>query len=133
MSSTDSRKFDLEDRLIEFASLIIDVVEKLPETKVGNHVGGQLLRAGTAPAPIYGEAQGAESRKDFVHKLKIGLKELRETRVWLKLIKRKSLIQSQDLMEKTLNECNELTAIFVKSIGTAQRNLKSQRSGGNIE
>ena len=70
---------DLEDRLIDFAVRIINVIEALPNTKVGNHIGGQLLRSGTSPAPNYGEAQSAEFRRDFIHKMKIALKELRET------------------------------------------------------
>ena len=77
----DYHDYDLEDRLIEFAVRIIALIESLPKTKVGKHVGGQLLRSGTSPAPNYGEAQGAESRSDFIHKMKICLKELRETRV----------------------------------------------------
>jgi four helix bundle protein len=127
------RAFDLEDRLVEFSSLIIDVIESLPESKTGNHIGGQLLRSGTAAAPVYGEAKGAEARRDFIHKLKMGLKELRETQVWLKLIKHKSFVQPQVLLDKASIECNELTAVFVKSIVTAQRNLKKRTGGGNIE
>lgn len=80
---------DLEERLIDFAVRIINVVDALPNTKVGNHIAGQLLRSGTSPAPNYGEAQSAESRKDFVHKMKVALKELRETLIWLRIIQRK--------------------------------------------
>ena len=80
------RKFDLEDRLIDFAIRIINIAESLPKTKVGNHIAGQLIRSGTSPAPNYGEAQGPESRSDFIHKMKISLKELRETRIWLLMI-----------------------------------------------
>jgi four helix bundle protein len=119
----DDRKFDLEDRLIEFSALVIDVVDDLPSTRVGNHIAGQLLRSGTAAAPEYGEAQGAESRRDFIHKLKIGLKELRETRVWLKLLKRKVITQSVEVIDRALAECEELTAIFASSITTAKKNL----------
>jgi four helix bundle protein len=78
-----SVKFDLEKRLIDFAVRVIGVVEALPGTRAGNHVANQLVRCGTSPAPNYAEAQSAESRNDFIHKLKICLKELRETRVWL--------------------------------------------------
>ena len=77
--------------MIDFAVRIINVIEALPNTKVGNHIGGQLLRSGTSPAPNYGEAQSAESRKDFIHKMKIALKELRETLIWLRIIERKEL------------------------------------------
>ena len=78
--SKDNRKYDLEDRLIDFAIRIIRVAESLPKTKVGNHIAGQLIRSGRSPAPNYGEAQSAESRLDFIHKMKISLKELREPR-----------------------------------------------------
>jgi four helix bundle protein len=81
----------LEDRLIDFAVMVIDVVEALPNTKAGNHVGGQLIRSGTSTAPNYAEARSAESRKDIVHKMKISLMELRETMVWLKIIARKRM------------------------------------------
>jgi four helix bundle protein len=80
-------KYDLEERLLDFAVRIIEIVEALPNTRTGNHIAGQLLRCGTSPAPNYGEAQSAESRQDFVHKMKICLKELRETNVWLKIVR----------------------------------------------
>ena len=83
------RKFDLEERLIEFASDIIDVSEGLPKTLAGNHLAGQLIRSGTSPALNYGEAQGAESRSDFIHKMKVCLKELRETYNCLRIINKK--------------------------------------------
>ena len=79
--SKGTEAFDLEDRLIDFAVRIIRTAEALPKTKVGKHISGQLIRSGTSPAPNYGEAQSAESRSDFIHKMKISLKELRETRV----------------------------------------------------
>ena len=78
-----TRKYDLEDRLIDYAVRIINVSEQLPESKAGKHIEGQLLRSGTAPAPNYGEAQSAESSKDYIHKIKI---ELRESKIWLKII-----------------------------------------------
>jgi four helix bundle protein len=117
-----NRKFDLEDRLIEFAVLIIKTTESLNNTKAGNHIAGQLVRSGTSPALQYGEVQSAESRNDFIHKLKILLKELRESLVALKIIKRVPLTNKFDLLEKALVECNELIAIFVKSIETAKKN-----------
>lgn len=119
---TENRKFDLEDRLIEFSVLIIKTTESLNNTKAGNHIAGQLVRLGTSPALQYGEAQSAESRNDFIHKLKILLKELRESLVALKIIKRVPLTDKFDLLEKALVECNELIAIFVKSIETAKKN-----------
>jgi four helix bundle protein len=112
------RKFDLEKRLIEFTIKIIEVVESLPETKVCNHLGGQLLRSGSSPVLNYGEAQAAESRKDFIHILKVILKELRETSICLTLLDRKSLVADGSL----LKESGELIAIFTKSISTAQSN-----------
>jgi len=84
----ERKVFDLEDRLIDFAVRVITVAGSLPTNKVGNHISGQLIRSGTSPAPNYGEAQSAESRADFIHKMKVALKELRETRVWLLMIKK---------------------------------------------
>jgi len=107
--------------LIDFAVSIIDVVETLPNTRAGNHIAGQLIRCGTSPAPNYGEAQSAESRKDFIHKIKIALKELRETKVWLSIVVRKNLAKDGSI--KTLiTECDELISIFVTSAKTAERN-----------
>ncbi|MFQ5677362.1 MAG: four helix bundle protein, partial [bacterium] len=82
--SNIQKRFDLEERLIDFAVLVCKVAETLPTNRVGTHVAGQLIRCCTSPAPNYGEAQSAESRRDFIHKMKISLKELRETQVWLK-------------------------------------------------
>ena len=93
--SKDWKTFDLEDRLIDFAVRIIRIAESLPKTRIGKHIAGQIVRCGTSPAPNYGEAQGAESRADFVHKVKICLKELRETRVWLLMIVKAGLIKSE--------------------------------------
>ena len=112
---------ELEERLVQYAVRIIAVVEELPESKVGKHIGGQLIRSGTSPAPNYGEAQAAESRKDFIHKMKICLKELRETLIWLKIIHKKPLCKPERL-DPILQETNELVSIFVKSIQTAEDN-----------
>ena len=87
------KKYDLEDRLIDFSSRITEVVEALPRSRVGNYIAGQLIRCGLAPSLLYGEVQGAESRDDFIHKMKIIVKELKETRVCLKLIRKKQLIK----------------------------------------
>jgi four helix bundle protein len=116
--------FDLEDRLIDFALLVDDIIEKLPKTRLGNHMGNQLTRASTSPALNYGEAQGAESTKDFVHKLKVILKELRETRVCLKIIMKKPLVRDEQV-QSVFDENNQLIAIFLKSIDTAVKNSKS--------
>jgi len=117
-----SRDYDLQDRLIDFAVRVMNVVEALPNNRIGNHVAGQLPRSGTAPAPNHGEAQSAESRKDFVHKMKIALKEVRETQVWLLMIQRRPLIEPPDKLAPIIGECNELIAIFVTSVKTAQKN-----------
>lgn len=91
-------------------------------TRTGNHIAGQLVRSGTSPALVYGEAQSAESINDFIHKLKVLLKELRETYISLKIIGRVPLTKKIDIVEKTTIECNELISIFVKSIVTARKN-----------
>lgn len=114
-------KYDLEERLIDFAVLVSDIVERLPETRLGNYLAGQLVRSGCSPALNYGEAQSAESRNDFIHKMKIILKELRESLISLKIIERKQLYNLEKVLE-TKNECNQLIAIFVKSIETAKKN-----------
>ena len=122
MSEEKNKKFNLEDRLIEFAGIIIKITENLYTTRAGNHIAGQLVRSGTSPALLYGEAQSAESRNDFIHILKIILKELRETLIALKIIKNVPLTKNFDLVDKAKIECNELIAIFVKSIETARKN-----------
>jgi four helix bundle protein len=117
-----ARKFDLEERLINFAIHLMEIPEALPNTRAGNHIAGQLIHCGTSPAPNYAEAQSAESRNDFIHKIKIVLKELREARVWLVLIHRRGLLRQQDKLPAALAECNELISIFVASISTARQN-----------
>src|SRR5262245_17831941 len=106
-----NRKFDLEERLLEFTSAVIDLSESLPATRSGNHVAGQMLRSGTSPYPNHGEAEAAESRDDFIHKLKICLKELRETRRWARLIKRKAWVKNETVLLFVLGECEELIRI----------------------
>jgi four helix bundle protein len=117
--------FDLEDRLIEFAVRVIKLVETLPKSNIGTHFSGQLIRCGTSPAPNYGEAQGAESRSDFIHKMKVCLKELRETKVWMKMIVRAELITPISKLDDLITENDQLIAIFVKSIETAHKNRES--------
>jgi four helix bundle protein len=116
------KEYDLEERLIDFAVRIIRLADSLPKSKVGRHISAQLIRSGTSPAPNYGEAQSAESRADFIHKMKISLKELRETRVWLLIIQRANLIQPCSKLEPLLDENNQLISIFVTSIKTARKN-----------
>jgi len=119
-------KFDLEERLIEFSVLVIEIVNEMPRTRAGNHLSGQLVRSGTSVSLNYGEAQSGESRKDFIHKMKIVLKELRETFVCLKIIYRTKLFKTESKIGKLLKDNNELISIFVKSIETAQKNLKAE-------
>ena len=122
--SKDKNQFDLEDRLIEFAVRIIQLAGALPKSQVGKHLSGQLIRCGTSPVPNYGEAQGAESRSDFIHKMKICLKELRETKVWLKMIIKAELINPVSKLDSLLTENDQLIAIFIKSIETARNNRR---------
>jgi len=122
----EEKQFDQEDRLIDFAVRILKVSDSLPKTKAGNHISGQLIRSGTSPAPNYGEAQGAESRSDFVHKMKICLKELRETKVWLQMIARADLIAPAAKLDPLIDECDQMICVFVKSIQTANANKSKQ-------
>jgi four helix bundle protein len=115
-----NREYDLDDRLLEFATQIIKLIEELPGTRTGNHVARQLLRAGTSPLANHGEAQAAESRADFIHKLRISLKELRESHRWLRLIQRVPLIAPVSRVDLLLREADELVRIFAKSIRTAE-------------
>lgn len=114
-----NRADELEDRLIEFAVRIIKLTTRLPKTPAGKHIAGQILRCGTSPAPNYGESRGAESRADFVHKIRIVLKELNETSIWLRIIERSELLRAELLLELTL-ENSELCKIFASSLKTAR-------------
>ena len=116
-----TRKYDLEDRLVRFAIQSLVVCDFRPKTKAGQNLEHQLSKSGTAPALIYGEAQAAESRADFIHKMKILLKELRESRINLRIIDEKPLT-IDDKVKSTLKECNELIGIFTASIQTAKSN-----------
>ncbi|TES94082.1 MAG: four helix bundle protein [Candidatus Cloacimonadota bacterium] len=114
---------NLAERLLDFAVRIIKLVNTLPKTAVGKHIGGQLMRAGTSAGSNYEEACGAESRADFVHKLGIVLKELKESRFWLRIIHRTEIISFQRV-ESLIEECEELCAIIAKSIITAKGRKK---------
>jgi four helix bundle protein len=118
----EGRDFDLHDRLIQYAVRIIKLCESLPNSKTGKHICSQILRSGTAAAPNHGEAQSAESRADFVHKLKIALKELRETETWLKIIMKAQLIKPSEKLGPLLQETDELISIVYRSIETAKTN-----------
>ena len=113
----------MEDRLLEFTAKIVRLADSLPNTKAGNHIAGQLLRCGTSPLANHGEVEAAESRKDFVHKLRICLKELRETWRWLRLIGRLQLAKATEL-RAALTEVEELIRIFAASARTTEKNAK---------
>src|SRR3954467_10200050 len=115
-------EYDLEDRLLEFAVRIIRVTESMQRSPAGAYVSDQLLRSGTSPYGHHGEAEGAESRDDFIHKLKVCYKELREARRWLRLVKRTPLVAKPDLLAEILVEADELVRIFSASIRTAKAN-----------
>jgi four helix bundle protein len=115
-----NKKYDLEDRLVDFAVMILDLSEKLPPNYGANHLSKQITRSGTSPALLYGEAQAAESKADFIHKMKIALKELRETFICLKIIYKKKYLIAKDI-KAAADENNELIAILTKSIQTAQK------------
>ena len=116
------KRFDLEERLIDFVIILDDILEQLPNVRLANHLAGQMVRSGSSPALNYGEAQSAESQKDFIHKMKIILKELRETKISLKIIARKKYLDIK-LLQPVLDENEELIAIFAKSIITAKSKL----------
>jgi four helix bundle protein len=118
-----SRSEILEDRLIDFALLVNKIIVLLPDTYLGRNLSGQLIRSSTSPALNYGEEQAASSTKDYIHKMRICLKELRETNVGLKIIDRGGLINNQELLDTAKKECGELIAIFVTSINTANNRL----------
>jgi four helix bundle protein len=113
--------------MLTFAARVGKVVDALPDSRLGRHIAGQLVRSGTSPAPNYAEACGAESRRDFIHKLQICLKELRESKCGLKLILRAELLPNK-LLHLLLDECDQLISIVVKSIVTAKRNSKRKQN-----
>lgn len=117
---------DLQKRLIDYAVRIIALADSLPPTFAGKHIAGQIIRSGTSPAPNYAEAVSSESRNDFIHKIQIALKELRETDVWLKIIQCARLIDPTDRLNSLLEETNELLSILVASVHTARRNATKQ-------
>jgi four helix bundle protein len=119
-----TKEYNLEDRIIAFGVRIIHLAEALPKTRAGSHIGGQIIRSGTSPASNYGEAQSSESRSDFIHKVQICLKELRETRVWLLMIAKAKLLKSASGLDPLIEENNELISIFVASVKTARQNAK---------
>ncbi len=111
---------EIEERLIDFAVRVIKVADSLPKSATGKHIAGQLLRAGTSPAPNYAEARGAESTADFIHKLKIALKELNESCVWLKMICQAELMKP-DLLNDLIDENQQLSRMLNASVKTAKQ------------
>ena len=119
------KKFDLHERLIDFAVQIISITDNLKSTKSGNHLSGQIVRSGTSPSLNYSEAQSAESRNDFIHKMSVVLKELRETHANLKIIHRAELYLKEEIDSlMAVKENDELISIFVKSIETSRNRNK---------
>jgi len=110
-----SRADELEERLIDFAVRVVRLSANLPKTSAGKHIAGQIMRSGTSPAPNYGEARGAESHADFVHKLRVVPKELNETSIWLRIIERSQLL-SRESIRDIIQENTELCRIFAASL-----------------
>lgn len=124
-TNSQSKADELEERLIVFAVRIIRLSARLPKTPAGRHIAGQILRSGTSPAPNYGEARGAESHADFVHKLGIVLKELNETSIWLRIIKQGEIFNHES-MTGICEECGELSRILTSSLKTARKGKRSR-------
>ena len=118
--NNQSRADELEERLIDFAVRVVNLSASLPKTAAGKHIAGQIMRSGTSPAPNYGEARGAESHADFVHKLRIVLKELNETSIWLRVIERSQMLR-KELITDIVGENKELCRIFTSSLRTARK------------
>jgi four helix bundle protein len=123
----EKRTFDLEDRLVDYTCRMIDIVETLPKTRAGNNIASQLIKSCHSPTFNYGEVQAAESRNDFIHKMGVVLKELKECRTALKIIRKKAMIKPNDLTD-IYNETEELIAIIGKGISTAKNNEKGKPS-----
>jgi len=121
MEEDPKSRYDLEERLLDFGARIISLTQKLTENYAQRHIAGQLLRSGTSPLSNHGEAQSAESPADFIHKLSLYLKELRETECWLKLIERAKLISKTEKLTPLLDKTDLLIRIFVTSISTAEK------------
>lgn len=119
MSSSEGPTYDLENRLLDFGALIINLCRLLHHDPAERHIAGQLLRSGTAPGSHHAEAQAAESKADFIHKMRIGLKELKESDRWLKLLQRSGIQVAPDLQAKLMDESDQLIRIFITSIRTA--------------
>lgn len=125
MAGMPRQRYDLEERLIRFGAEVCRLTEQFPATVLAKQVAFQVIRSGTSPFANYGEVQGAESRRDFIHKLGICLKELRETRAWLKFMREMRLCPREQLSAVT-EECEELLAILATSIRTARQNGRNR-------
>ena len=121
----NKKRNQLSDRLLDFAAKVMKITDALPQTVAGRHVGGQLIRAGTSGGSNYEEACGAESRPDFAHKMSIALKELKETRFWLRLIRRTKMLDL-NYTDPVLDECEQLCAIVARSIITTKQRRASK-------
>ena len=117
---------EMSERLLECSVRVGQAVDALPDSRLGRHVAGQLVRCGTASGPNYEEGCGAESTKDFIHKLRIALKEMRETNYWLRFSSRAGLLPEQRLSE-LIQETEELKRILGKSVATARENMNNNR------
>ena len=113
---------DIQERLVDFAVRIVKLCDNLLSSYVGRHFANQLLHSGTSPAAHYAEARGAESNKDFIHKLKICLKELNESYIWLQIMTRSDIF-SESKMQAISQECNELARIINASIKTVKARI----------
>ncbi|MCB0842942.1 MAG: four helix bundle protein [Bacteroidetes bacterium] len=120
------RQIGLEDRMVNYAASVLKMVDNLPKGFAANHLGKQLIRSGTAVALNYGEGQAAESRADFIHKLKIALKELKESQICLRILLTQNYLSEKILMP-LIRETNELIAILITSINTAKKNQKNSK------
>jgi four helix bundle protein len=129
LSAGDSHKYDLEDRLLDYAAAIIRFTDSLVRSRAGIHVAGELLRSGTSPLSNHGEAQAAESAKDFVHRMSVALKELKESRRWLRLSIRAQLARDVRRADALLVETEELIRIFAASIRTARSRRDAEQAG----
>jgi len=122
------QKYNLEERLVEFAVRVIRVTESMQRSPAGIYVADPLLRSATSPYGHHGEAEGAESRDDFIHKLRVCYKELREARRWRPLVQRAPLVAKSDLLEGLVVEAGELVRIFAARIRTAESNRSPSRA-----
>lgn len=123
---------DIQERLVRLAVTLIQICDRLPETRAAGHIASQLLRSGTSPAPNYAEARGAESDKDFVHKLKVVLKELNESLVWLSVIQEGNLLR-QDSLNAVREECTVLCRILAASIRTVKNRCSVEKKNPGLD